>query len=71
MTDLYCMSCVPLRPGVWSIALLQVPKHMQFQGIALKARICFIFTKAMYSGVRIYLARGVEDQLRHIIVSST
>ena len=25
-TDLYCMSCVPLRPGVWSIALLQVPK---------------------------------------------
>ena len=25
-TDLYCMSCVPLRPGVWSIALLQVLK---------------------------------------------
>merc|ERR1712156_206461 len=41
-TDIYCMSCVPLRPGVWAIALLQ----------------------AMYSGVQVYLAHNVEDQLR-------
>jgi len=41
-TDLYCVSCVPLRPGVWSIALLQ----------------------AIYSGVRIHLAQGVDEHLR-------
>ena len=98
-SDLYCMSCVPLRPGVWSIALLQVLKFnakgkleifttskflvskfqktffIKIQNSGQRAPNLFhllvIFSKAMYSGVRIHLAQGVDDQLRHIISSSS